>query len=147
MEGHEKEAGYFPELQLSELQRYAQRWARRYYGIERVCLYNYVHDHLAVHKGLDSNWDVRYVIVFELRPDINPRELTDLEMVTERHENIHVCYPVLFDHRFFSVYIDKPDNDYTKHWVIRLRKTGEQAPGPPRKRCLSRTDGEDNWRS
>jgi hypothetical protein len=62
MQGYEA-AEYFPELRSSELQQYAQRWARRYRGIERVRLYNYVPDHFAIHKGLYSVQDLSREII------------------------------------------------------------------------------------
>jgi hypothetical protein len=124
----ENSSEHFPELRLSELERYAQRWAKRYQGIRRVCLYNYVPHHFAVYKELFSQWVVRYGLVFELCPDIDPGALEELERVTEQRETIHCGYPALFDNRFFAVYIDKPDDDYVKHWIMHVRKAVEEMP-------------------
>jgi hypothetical protein len=127
MQDHEKE-DYFPGLYLPELKRCAQLWAGRYRSIQRACLYTYAPDYLEVYKGLYSSPDARYAIVFELRSDIEPDALAELELVTKRPEGAHGGYPVLVDYQFFSVYNGEPDFDYKNEWVILLRKTGEEAP-------------------
>jgi hypothetical protein len=127
MQDHEAE-NYFPGLYLPELKRYAQLWAGRYRSIQRVCLYTYVPDYLEVYKGLYSNSDLRYAIVFELRPDIEPDALSELELVTKRREGAQSRCPVLLERQFFSPYNSNQGFDWPDEWIIHLRKTGEEAP-------------------
>lgn len=120
---------YFSELRLAELQRYAVRWASKYAeAIQSIVLYNYTPERLAAYKEIMPGFAVRYALIFELLPNIDVEMLRKLEIATEQGETIRSGYPDLFDNRFFTVYTDKPEEDYYKHWVIFLKKAGEGMP-------------------
>jgi len=121
----------FPELRFTELQRYAKRWVKKYSGaIQRICLYNYVPERLGTYKEIWLGFPIRYALVFEILPKISNKTLKRLETATEQGETIHRGYPALFDNRFFSVYFDKPEDDYYRHWVVFLKKEGQnESPG------------------
>jgi hypothetical protein len=120
---------FFPELRHVELQRYAKRWAGKYVNaVQRICLNNYVPKRLAAYKEIWPGFAVRYALIFELLSDADRKTLKELETATEQHETVHRGYPALFDNRFFTVYANKPEDDYSKHWVIFLKKEGQASP-------------------
>jgi hypothetical protein len=129
MERSINRSDYFPELRLTELQRYAKRWAEKYAeSIESIVVYNYTPKRIVVYKELWGSFPVRYALVFTVHSDVDEKGLEQLKSDTEQGETVHRGYPALFDNRFFVVYIDKPEDDYHKHWILFLKNTGQEMP-------------------
>lgn len=131
---------YFNELNLHELVRYAERWAREYPIIDRILLYNYSSPYRAeLEEQLRGKITTIYAIVFEINDiiqtldfelNVNDEEYLKLLSITEYYETIRSdnSFNRLLDNRFFCVYKKEPENNFRLQWIFIPKRPFENLP-------------------
>jgi hypothetical protein len=119
----------FPNLNLSELERYAEKWANKLHlaKVSRIIMYRPKLNALGIRTRVENEKDrqppIQYIVVFECQYDLK-RISPETAALLEPADRTSPLYPAFLDDNFICVYKQPPAHEFSLDWHLETAATG-----------------------